>query len=107
VSSGNEGEDLPGPFVRKVMLLAVLAGLALRYAGPAEGAVLLPPTADLARLGPGARSPAKREALAVIGVLLVTGYRLWEAGWVLGLGWGTPEPTEILGFLACLEVALA
>jgi len=89
------------------VLLAVLVGLALRYAGPAEDNPLLPSAHDLDGFGARARSPAKRESLAVIGVLLVTGYRLWEAGWVLGLPWGRPEPAEILAFLAQLESALA
>jgi len=88
-------------------MLAALLGLALFYVGPAEGAVLLPPTADLARLGPRARSPAKREGLAVIGALLVMGYLLWVTGWVLGLPWGRPEPSGVLALLARLESVLA
>jgi hypothetical protein len=92
---------------RAKALLAVLAGLALRYAGPTEGNPLLPSAHDLDGFGARARSPAKREALAVIGVLLVTGYRLWATGWVLELPWGRPEPAEILAFVARLESSLA
>ena len=88
-------------------ILAALAGLTLRYPGLADGSPLLPSARDLDALGARARSPAKRESLATIGVLLVTGYRLWGAGWALGLPWGRPDPAEALAFLARLEAALA
>jgi len=43
----------------------------------------------------------------VIAALLVTGYRVWSAGWAFGLPWGQPDPADILGLLARLEPALA
>ncbi len=88
-------------------MLAALLGIILRYPGLAEGGPLLPPAGELHALRARARSPSKRECLAAIGALLATGYRLWRAGFALGLGWGRPDPTQILGFLARLEPALA
>ena len=86
-------------------LLASLLGLALRYAG--MDGPLLPDTHDLEVLRSRARSPAKQESLAAIGPLLVMGYRLWRAGWALGLPWGRPDPSGIVGFIARIEPALA
>ncbi len=88
-------------------MLAALLGLVLRYPGLVRGAPLLPPADDLKVLETRARSPGKREALAVTATLLVTAYRVWSAGMALGLPWGQPDPADILGFLARLEPALA
>jgi len=55
-------------------MLAALAGLGFHYLGRVEGGPFLPSARDLDALRARARSPAKREALAVIGALLVTGY---------------------------------
>jgi len=87
-------------------MLATLAGLSLRYPGPAEGGPVLPATRDLEACRARARSPAKRESLADLGALLVTASRLWRAGWALGLPWERPDPAEVLGFLVILEPAL-
>ncbi len=88
-------------------MLASLLGLALRYGGLVRGNLFLPSPRDLKVLEARARSPAKRECLTVITVLLVTGYRVWSAGSALDLPWGRPDPADILGFLARLEPELA
>ncbi len=88
-------------------LLAALTGLALRYPGLVEDAPAGPTARDLQGCRARARSPAKGESLATIRVLLAMGYRLWRAGFTLGLGWGAPDPAEALAFLARLEPALA
>jgi len=90
----------------KPMLASVL-GLALRYPGLVEGNPSLPSGRDLEAVRARARSPAKREALAALRILLTMGYRLWRAGSALGLPWGKPDAACVLGFLARLESALA
>lgn len=82
--------------------LGALAGFALRHPELFAGGPLLPSTQDLDALGPRARSPAKREALCALGVSLVLAYALWQAGSNLKLAWGSPDPAEVLSFLAWL-----
>jgi len=50
------------------------------------------------------RDPAKRESLAAIGPLLTCAHRLWQLGRAAGLGWGEPDPAELMGFLdSCMR----
>jgi len=86
------------------VLLASLLGSVLRHV--AGDSPLLPSTREAQGFGARARSPAKRESLAAIGPLLVTGYRLWQAGMDLGLPWGRPDPAGVLGFIARIAPAL-
>ncbi len=86
--------------------LAMSTGFSLRYPGLVGPVSPGPAPRVLDGLRARARSPAKQESLAVIPALLATGYRLWEAGFALGVGWPRPDPDEVLGFLAGLEPAM-
>ncbi|MDQ7795133.1 MAG: hypothetical protein RDU89_12085 [bacterium] len=52
------------------------------------------------------RDPAKRESLAAIGPLLTCAHRLWQVGRAAGVGWGEPDPAQLLGFLDSCQKAL-
>lgn len=88
-------------------LLAALTGLLLRYPPPAGGGSAAGTVEDAAAYQAKARSPAKREGLATIGGVLVQAHRLWQAGWVLGLPWGEPDPAHLLSVLDGCQKVLA